>query len=299
VWIHGEALINGRRERINGNMQAVLLEHGYAIVSIDYRLAPETQLPEIVADVVDAVAWIRDEGRTRLDLDTRRIAIAGSSAGGYLTLAAGHLVQPRPAVLVSICGYGDLVGAWYSTPSSHPRHHRITLSAEAAWQQVGGPPIANSSQREGDGGAFYQFCRQNGIWPQAVSGWDPQQEADMFAPYMPLRNVSDTYPPTLLIHGTDDTDVPYEQATLMAEQLERHAVCARPPERRMGSVCTAHRCAAHRGNRSRGPRTAHRRARIRAGSDDRTEPPRTRAAGSPFRAWHSATCRRGEWRPRG
>ena len=41
---------------------------------------------------------------------------------------------------------------------------------------------------------------------------------------MPVRNVSKDYPPTLLVHGTKDTDVPYEQSVMMAEQLEKHGV---------------------------------------------------------------------------
>jgi len=41
---------------------------------------------------------------------------------------------------------------------------------------------------------------------------------------MPLRNVTKKYPPTLLIHGTEDTDVPYEQSVLMVEQFEKHGV---------------------------------------------------------------------------
>ncbi len=32
------------------------------------------------------------------------------------------------------------------------------------------------------------------------------------------------YPSTLMIHGTNDTDVPYEQSTLMAEQFKQHGV---------------------------------------------------------------------------
>ena len=41
---------------------------------------------------------------------------------------------------------------------------------------------------------------------------------------MPVRNVSAEYPPTLLIHGTKDTDVPYEQSVLMARELALHGV---------------------------------------------------------------------------
>jgi len=41
---------------------------------------------------------------------------------------------------------------------------------------------------------------------------------------MPVMNVMEEYPPTLLIHGTDDTDVPYDQSVMMAEELDKHGV---------------------------------------------------------------------------
>jgi acetyl esterase/lipase len=141
-----------------------------------------------------------------------------------LTLTTGHRVKPQPAALVSLWGYGDLVSEWYSTPSPHPRHHVSKMSREEAFKQVAGPPIADSRQRKGDGGAFYQFCRQQGLWPRAVSGWDPRDEAEKFFPYMPVKNVTADYPPTLLLHGDKDTDVPYEQSVLMAGEFKKHGV---------------------------------------------------------------------------
>ena len=41
---------------------------------------------------------------------------------------------------------------------------------------------------------------------------------------MPLKNVTAAYPPTVLIHGTADTDVPFEQSQLMAQEFQRHGV---------------------------------------------------------------------------
>jgi acetyl esterase/lipase len=224
VWIHGGALIMGHRESIPGWLKSACQESGYVLVSIDYRLAPETQLPEIIADLEDAFRWIHDKGPDLFHADPDRLAVVGGSAGGYLTLTAGYRAKPRPTALVSLWGYGDLVGAWYSQPSSHPRHHQTMLTREEAFRQVAGPPISDSRDRKGDGGAFYQFCRQQGLWPKAVSGFDPHQEADKFDPYMPLNNVSPDYPPTLLIHGDKDTDVPHEQSVLMAAELKKHGV---------------------------------------------------------------------------
>jgi acetyl esterase/lipase len=223
VWIHGGALIMGNRAGIDRRMKKLLLGAGYAILSIDYRLAPETKLPEIIKDVEGAFTWLHKNGR-KLKLDTSRVAVMGGSAGGYLTLTAGFRAKPRPRVLVSFWGYGDLVGDWYSKPSPHPRHHRVKLSKEAAWKQVSGLPVTDSRNRKGNGGAFYQYCRQHGTWPTAVSGWNPRRDVKKFVPFMPVRNVTKDYPPTLLIHGTKDTDVPYEQSVMMAAQLKKHGV---------------------------------------------------------------------------
>jgi dipeptidyl aminopeptidase/acylaminoacyl peptidase len=41
---------------------------------------------------------------------------------------------------------------------------------------------------------------------------------------MPVKNITHEYPPTLLIHGDKDTDVPHEQSELMAAELKRHGV---------------------------------------------------------------------------
>jgi acetyl esterase/lipase len=224
VWIHGGALIMGSRSGIDARVKKMFLEAGYALVSIDYRLAPETKLPAILEDVEDAFRWIWEKGPELCRIDASRMAVLGSSAGGYLTLTAGHRVEPRPTVLAALWGYGDLIGDWYSRPSPHPRHHRSQLTEEQARRQVSGPAIADAKDRQGDGGAFYQFCRQRGLWPQEVSGWNPHTEAQNYYPYMPIKNVTGQYPPTLLIHGTEDTDVPYEQSVLMADQLRKFRV---------------------------------------------------------------------------
>jgi acetyl esterase/lipase len=224
VWIHGGALIMGSRTGIDRRIRKALLDSGYAILSIDYRLAPETKLPEIIRDIEDAFTWVQREGTKKLRIDTKRIAVMGGSAGGYLTLTAGFRAKPRPRVLVSFWGYGDLVGDWYSRPSPHPRHHQVKMTSDEARKQVSGPPISESRHRKGNGGAFYQHCRQHGLWPREVSGWDPRKDEKKFVPYMPVRNVDSRYPPTFLLHGTKDTDVPYKQSVMMAAELSRKGI---------------------------------------------------------------------------
>ena len=107
---------------------------------------------------------------------------------------------------------------------AHTRHQSPKMPEDEVRKHISGPPIANSRDRKGDGGAFYQFCRQRGIWPQEVSGWDPHKEFIKYKPYMPVNNVTKEYPPTLLIHGTEDTDVPYEQSVMMADEFKKYGI---------------------------------------------------------------------------
>lgn len=224
VWIHGGALINGHRDSVPEWLLNTCQENEFTLVSVDYRLAPETRLPDIVQDVEDAIRWVRAEGPQLFPAISGAIAVVGESAGGYLALTAGFRVEPPLNAVVSIYGYGDLIGPWYSQPSPHPCHHEVELTQDEAYRQVSGPPVADERRRDGNGYAFYQFCRQQGLWPKAVSGWDPQREANKFQALMPVENVTADYPPTLLIHGDRDTDVPHHQSELMAAELTKYEV---------------------------------------------------------------------------
>src|SRR6266851_2372859 len=50
MWIHGGALIMGSRKSLSGRFHVELLKQGFVVISIDYRLAPETKLPAIIED---------------------------------------------------------------------------------------------------------------------------------------------------------------------------------------------------------------------------------------------------------
>jgi acetyl esterase/lipase len=222
IWIHGGALIVGDRRGLIKSFHDKLIAAGLIVVSIDYRLAPETKLPAILEDVHDACVWVFDKGPELFGVDPRRVAVSGGSAGGYLTLCTGFLVEPRPKALVPFWGYGDVAGTWYSRPDLfYTKQPAVT--ADEARAAVGKVPITSSEGRN-NRGRFYLYCRQQGLWPREVTGHDPDKEPRAFDAFCPLRNVTEKYPPTLFVHGDRDTDVPYEQSVLMDDELARHKV---------------------------------------------------------------------------
>jgi len=220
LYFHGGALISGSRRYLPGYQARRLNQAGMAVVSFDYRLAPETKLEEIISDIQDAIGWARGEGASIFHYDGGRMAAMGSSAGGYLSLLTGTL-DVKPNAIVSFYGYGDILGDWYTRPSDFYCNKMPLISKEAAESSVGGREKSSGGNRRY---TFYFYCRQQGTWPEAVSGCDPVREREKLLRYCPVHNIGADYPPALLLHGDQDTDVPYEQSVQMHAALEQHGI---------------------------------------------------------------------------
>lgn len=103
---------------------------GIAVVSIDYRLAPEHAFPVAANDCWDALVWLSSQGAA-LGLDTSRLAVGGDSAGG--TLAAVCALSARdaglPLALQMLIYPGTIAHA--DTPSHSTYAQGYVLSAHS------------------------------------------------------------------------------------------------------------------------------------------------------------------------
>lgn len=221
VEIHGGALIGGSRSGVSAGQRQMYLDAGFLVISIDYRLAPETKIPGIIEDLTDAFCWIRKSG-PGLNLDPERLGVMGHSAGGYLSLMAGFAVEPTPQAVVAFYGYGDIIGDWYSKPDPFYLKQPLVMAEDCGFGVPGPETVSGYEGRNKNG--FYLYCRQHGIWPNEVGGVDPALDGEFFVPFCPARNVTAAYPPTLLLHGTADTDVTYDQSELMAVEFKKFGV---------------------------------------------------------------------------
>ena len=87
VCIHGGGFSGGRREDYD-EFCRTLAQHGYAAVTIDYRLSPKHRWPAHIHDCKAAIRWLRSHA-AEYRIDPDRIGAMGSSAGGHLAQFLG------------------------------------------------------------------------------------------------------------------------------------------------------------------------------------------------------------------
>lgn len=83
VWFHGGGLYTGEKE-----IPERLKNQGMAVIAPNYRLSPKVKAPTYIEDAAAAVAWTF-KNIERYGGSTKRIFVAGHSAGGYLTSMVG------------------------------------------------------------------------------------------------------------------------------------------------------------------------------------------------------------------
>ncbi|MBV9787765.1 MAG: alpha/beta hydrolase [Chloroflexi bacterium] len=97
LWIHGGGYVGGSADSDDINSRTIADQLGCVVVSVNYRLAPETPHPGPVEDCYAALRWLHANA-AELGVDTARIAIGGGSAGGGLAAALALLARDRGEV---------------------------------------------------------------------------------------------------------------------------------------------------------------------------------------------------------
>lgn len=93
---HGGGYVFGSAAADDGICAALCRESGCNVISVDYRLAPETVYPGQLTDAWDMICFVREHG-TELGLDADRIACMGFSAGGNLAASVALLAAQKQA----------------------------------------------------------------------------------------------------------------------------------------------------------------------------------------------------------
>ncbi len=101
LHIHGGGYIAGNVAEDIASLQRLSAAHGCTVVSVDYRLAPETRFPGSLEDNYAALRWLHANAK-ELGVDRHRIALLGISAGGGHVAALAVAARDRGEVPVSM-----------------------------------------------------------------------------------------------------------------------------------------------------------------------------------------------------
>ncbi len=200
VWIHSGGWSRGRKERCPA---VTLVQDGYAVASIDYRLTTTAPFPAQIEDCKAAVRWLRANAST-YHLDPDHIGVWGHSAGGHLAALLGTSggvrelegtgdnmsYSSRVQAVCVVSGPGDLLQLYRA--ATGPSGTEINPKVKPALEALIGVPV-----------------EENKTKAMAAS---------------PITYVSKDDPPFLMIHGEIDSTVPVSQAESFAAALKAAGV---------------------------------------------------------------------------
>lgn len=149
--IHGGGMIQGTyRQALGSFAQNRVRTLGCAIVSVEYRLAPQYRHPVPVEDCYAGLVWLAEHGAA-LGLDTERIIVQGGSAGGGLAAAVALMCRDRngPSLIGQLLLY-PMLDDRNDTASAHQMRGLGIWDQEAnrvGWtallgEQCGGPDVS-------------------------------------------------------------------------------------------------------------------------------------------------------------
>ena len=183
IIVHGGGFARGDKQTYVPPLFEPLTQAGFAWFTINYRLHPQYRFPAPIEDVESAIRFVKEHA-AEYKVDLNRVVLMGESAGGYLVSYVGVRNKSAIKLAAVVPFYGP-----------HDWEQRAQEEAEgkvgpSVWREMFSVPAGNS--------------------PEAVKR---------------MREVSATslikkgLPPFLLIHGTADPQVNYQQSVKMREKM--------------------------------------------------------------------------------
>jgi acetyl esterase/lipase len=199
-YVHGGAWLEGTKTLCPLDGFIGLVKRGYAVVSVNYRLAPAVVFPEFLFDVKTAVRWGRAHA-AQYGFDPGRFAMTGDSAGGHLTLMAAFTAgQPQYA--------GEQYG-WAEESDA------LQAICDLYGPTILADPLVPFYQESGVPRAMYDFVGVPTFFDIAF-GTGNKSLLDLISP---IHHVHKDIPPVLILHGRPDGVIPYQHSELLFEKI--------------------------------------------------------------------------------
>jgi len=201
LMVHGGAFLFGdKAEPMSSHGTDELLEHGYAVAVMNYRLSGEAKAPAQIKDVKTAVRWLRAHAH-EYHLDPEKFAAWGGSAGANLV-----------ALLGTSSSIPELEGSELGCPEQSSRVQAVIdwfgpINFLLMDKQFAAYPEAQTHDAPGS--------------PESLLIGAPiQTRPDLVRRVNPISYISPSAAPFLIQHGTGDLVVPPQQSQMLYDALK-------------------------------------------------------------------------------
>ncbi|KOE83122.1 hypothetical protein ACS86_09490 [Vibrio alginolyticus] len=201
VWVHGGAWMRGSKDEFltkNGRLANTLLNHGYAVAVINYRLSSEATFPAPVADINDAINYLIDRHQ-EYSLKNDSVVMMGRSAGAHLAMLAAT---------------SNTYDNGFYLAGNEPRYK------VSAVVDFFGP--SDLVELKGNSGAIDHDAPDSS--QAKMLGKSPREDAELAKWASPTTYINNTTPPFIIFHGLNDTTVPYSQSEHLKSVLDGYGV---------------------------------------------------------------------------
>ena len=277
VWVHGGAWRFGTNQALRDTilrtpggeqpntqalMRAAFQQAGWAVASINYRYSHQALFPGALHDVKEAVRFFRANAH-EFGIDPQRIAVAGGSAGGHLSMMVAHTGDSAAGNSV----FGDSANAperdeyFEGRAASAYPSHSSQVAAAASFYGVSDlrtiftdrPLAGYALDHPEDDGAEWRLLGSTHPVPADVSNidisageravpgvcieraqknWERAHPIDAVRPQKRVNKiesasapgVSGGATPLMLVHGISDSCVPYQQSVRVYQALRTRQV---------------------------------------------------------------------------
>ena len=196
VFFHGGAFFKGDKGRYQLKPALHGLDRGYAVISVNYRLAPTDLMPAAFLDARMAVQYLKAHSAELL-IDPERIALWGESVGASLACWCGLISKPALA----------------DDPKAPHKDQSCDVRAVIDWYAPVDLVSIELKQRK-TGGVFNGRTAQ-----EYVFGLTGDELLNMLGKVDPQNYLSTDIPPVLIEHGTADSVVPVDMSLRFRQKL--------------------------------------------------------------------------------
>lgn len=187
IYLHGGGFVFGDLDTHDALCRRLAVTVEATVISVDYRRAPEHPAPAAIDDAIEAYRWLLENDG---NAPTRRIALAGDSAGGAIALLAAATVRRSNGNLAALVLLYPNTDMTLSQPSIHSKGTGWGLEAtDLAW---------------------------------LITQWIPNEHDRQNPQFDPLHAELDGLPPTMIV--TAEHDPLHDEGAVLAERLRAAGV---------------------------------------------------------------------------